>query len=413
MWEQLVRRGRSLAEALNSPFLVERVQNYFGVYRLAKNGQQNGGARNGYAAAKAERPASVRCRVERPVWYHLFRFGSLLGYEAFYATFFPFILWNWDAVVCRRVLLAWALVMYCGGLAKDLLRWPRPASPPVVQLDRAYAAEFGMPSTHAMTGATVPFGLLLWTQQRYEYCYHTALCVCVVWCALLCVSRLYLGMHTVLDLLVGLVVAWALLLPLVSVSVALEAWMLAWPWGAPLCAALLLLAYPAPPRWTPARGDTCLVVATVAGIWAGEALLPMVLGTPTPMPVNQGAGALYTVEYASLLGLSFIVARTVVGLVASILVRTVVKAVLIAMMTADESTVQASYERQPCAGESVSTSAAPGGSASALASRVVMFGPRLPLKDGCLPRELRNWFRPRSTFFLSTGWKDGRLERPL
>ncbi|XP_050025022.1 sphingosine-1-phosphate phosphatase 2-like isoform X2 [Dermacentor andersoni] len=328
MWEQLVRRGRSLAKALNSPFLVERVQNYFGVYRLAKNGQQNGGARNGYAAAQAERPASGQYRVERPVWYHLFRFGSLLGYEAFYATFFPFILWNWDAVVCRRVLLTWALVMYCGGLAKDLLRWPRPASPPVVQLDRAYAAEFGMPSTHAMTGATVPFGLLLWTQQRYEYCYHAALCVCLVWCALLCVSRLYLGMHTVLDLLVGLVVAWALLLPLVSVSVTLEAWMLAWPWGAPLCAALLLLAYPAPPRWTPARGDTCLVVATVAGIWAGEALLPMALGTPTPTPVNQGAGALYTVEYVSLLGLSFIVARTVVGLVASVLVRTVVKAVI-------------------------------------------------------------------------------------
>lgn len=336
---ELVRRGRSLAEALNSPFLVERVQNYFGVYRLAaaaaaaKNGRvQQNGARNGYAA-KAERrgpdaSASVPCRVERLGWYYLFRFGSLLGYEAFYATFFPFILWNWDAVVCRRVLLVWALVMYCGGLAKDLLRWPRPASPPVVQLDRAYSAEFGMPSTHAMTGATVPFGLLLWTQQRYEYCYQVALCVCVVWCTLLCVSRLYLGMHTVLDLLVGLVVAWALLLPLVSVSVTLEAWMLAWPWGAPLSAALLLLAYPAPPRWTPARGDTCLVVATVAGIWAGEALLPVVLGAATPMSVNQGAGALYTVEYPSLLGLAFIVARTVVGLVASVFVRTIVKAVI-------------------------------------------------------------------------------------
>ncbi|KAH7939348.1 hypothetical protein HPB52_011368 [Rhipicephalus sanguineus] len=165
MWEEPVKRCRSLA--LNSPFLVERVQNYFGVYRLQapKNGGVvHNGVRNGYTNG----PASVPCRVEQPVWYYVFRFGSLLGYEAFYATFFPFILWNWDAVVCRRVLLVWALVMYCGGLAKDLLRWPRPASPPVVQLDWAYAAEFGMPSTHAMTGATVPFGLLLWTQQRYQ-----------------------------------------------------------------------------------------------------------------------------------------------------------------------------------------------------------------------------------------------------
>nr|XP_037275491.1 sphingosine-1-phosphate phosphatase 2-like [Rhipicephalus microplus] len=172
MWDEPLKRCRS--SALNSPFLVERVQNYFGVYRLSapKNDSvPNGVQRNGYTSAAVVGHASVPCRVELPVWYYVFRFGSLLGYEAFYATFFPFILWNWDAVVCRRVLLVWALVMYCGGLTKDLLRWPRPASPPVVQLDRAYAAEFGMPSTHAMTGASVPFGLLLWTQQRYQLLY--------------------------------------------------------------------------------------------------------------------------------------------------------------------------------------------------------------------------------------------------
>ncbi|KAK8784268.1 hypothetical protein V5799_009368 [Amblyomma americanum] len=174
MWE-LLHQGRALAEALNSPFLVERVQNYFGVHRLtaAKNGHPpNGALRNGYAR-KVD--ASVACRVERRRWYYLFRFGSLLGYEAFYATFFPFIVWNWDPVVSRRVLLVWAVVMYCGGLAKDLLRWSRPASPPVVQFDRAYAAEFGMPSTHAMTGASVPFGLLLFTQGRYEASHQLSL----------------------------------------------------------------------------------------------------------------------------------------------------------------------------------------------------------------------------------------------
>ncbi|KAH7939347.1 hypothetical protein HPB52_011367 [Rhipicephalus sanguineus] len=130
------------------------------------------------------------------------------------------------------------------------------------------------------------------------------------------------------DLLVGLVFAWALLFPLAAVTVTVEAWLLARPWGGPLCAALLLLAYPAPPRWTPARGDTCLVVTTVAGIWAGEALLSTLLGAATPTPVNRGAGALYAVECPSLVGLAFIVARTAVGLLASVLVRTAVKAVI-------------------------------------------------------------------------------------
>lgn len=165
----LLKHGLSLGETLNSPFLVERIQNYYGVRRLpvVKNGHRCGESSNG-DVKRCAAGASVPCRVERRLWYHVFRFGSLLGYEAFYATFFPFLLWNWDAVVCRRVLLVWAPVMFCGGLAKDVLRWPRPASPPVVQFDRAYAAEFGMPSTHAMTGASVPFALLLFTQQRYD-----------------------------------------------------------------------------------------------------------------------------------------------------------------------------------------------------------------------------------------------------
>ncbi|KAH9379533.1 hypothetical protein HPB48_022537 [Haemaphysalis longicornis] len=114
-----------------------------------------------------------------------------------------------------------------------------------------------------------------------QYSFPVALAVCVVWCLLLCVSRLYLGMHTVLDILVGLVLAWALLFVLCAVSLPAEAWLLGRPWGAPLAAALLLYVYPAPPRWTPARGDTCLVVTTVSGIWAGQALLPRLGLLPT------------------------------------------------------------------------------------------------------------------------------------
>lgn len=335
----LLKHGLSLVEALNSPLLVERIQNYYGVHQLpvVKNGHTK--SSNGVVHSDAKRcsvgaDTSVPCRVERRLWYYVFRFGSLLGYEAFYASFFPFILWNWDAVVCRRVLFVWAPVMFCGGLAKDLLRWPRPASPPVVQFDRAYAAEFGMPSTHAMTGASVPFGLLLFTQQRYDYSFPVALAVCIVWCLLLCVSRLYLGMHTALDILVGLVLAWALLLLLWAVSLPAEAWLLSRPWGAPLAAALLLYAYPAPPRWTPARGDTCLVIATVSGIWAGQALLPR-LGLLEPLPAADhevGAAAPYAFE--ALVGLALIVARTVVGLAASVIVRTLVKAVTFPLLCA-------------------------------------------------------------------------------
>ena len=47
-------------------------------------------------------------------WYLLFRLGSQLGDETFYAFFFSFWFWNIDGAVGRRVILVWNLVMYIG-----------------------------------------------------------------------------------------------------------------------------------------------------------------------------------------------------------------------------------------------------------------------------------------------------------
>ncbi|KAM7298292.1 sphingosine-1-phosphate phosphatase 2 [Ixodes scapularis] len=341
-----LERAAALARALNSPHLVEKVQNCFGVQRIVENGRSgdklrhsNGlthrhGSTNG-ASSKATtgrgggvvlRDTSVPCRVDSALWYYLFHFGSLLGYEMFYATFFPFLLWNFDAAVCRRVLAVWALALYCGGVAKDVIRWPRPSSPPVVQFDRKYAAEYGMPSTHAMTGASVPFGLLVFTMHRYEYSLPLGLLVCTVWCALLCISRLYLGMHTVLDLLGGLLLAWALMLVLVPVALPVDHLLLNSPWGPPLVVgvvALLCLAYPAPREWTPARGDSCVVLATVAGILAGEGAL-FQTGWRTPLLHAQER---YRLGLPHSWELACVLLRTATGIVASVLTRTAAKAV--------------------------------------------------------------------------------------
>ncbi|KAJ8938315.1 hypothetical protein NQ318_005333 [Aromia moschata] len=55
-----------------------------------------------------------------------------------------------------------------------------------------------MPSTHAMVGVSIPFSVLLFTMNRYQYNVPLGMCIAIVWCALICFSRLYLGMHTVL-----------------------------------------------------------------------------------------------------------------------------------------------------------------------------------------------------------------------
>jgi len=58
--------------------------------------------------------------------------------------------------------------MYAGQALKDILKIPRPSAPPVVRLERRYALEYGMPSTHAMVGAGMPFSIYFLTAERYN-----------------------------------------------------------------------------------------------------------------------------------------------------------------------------------------------------------------------------------------------------
>ncbi|MBN3275166.1 SGPP1 phosphatase, partial [Polyodon spathula] len=100
--------------------------------------------------------------------YYMFTFGTELGNELFYITFFPFFIWNIDAYVSRRLIVIWVWVMYLGQCTKDVIRWSRPASPPVVKVEMLYNSEYSMPSTHAMSGTAIPFSLFLLTYGRWE-----------------------------------------------------------------------------------------------------------------------------------------------------------------------------------------------------------------------------------------------------
>lgn len=100
--------------------------------------------------------------------YYLFCFGTELGNELFYILFFPLWIWNLDALVGRRLVVIWVLVMYLGQCTKDIIRWPRPASPPVVKLEVFYNSEYSMPSTHAMSGTAIPISLVLLTYGRWQ-----------------------------------------------------------------------------------------------------------------------------------------------------------------------------------------------------------------------------------------------------
>lgn len=106
--------------------------------------------------------------IENKFFFYLFTMGTELGNEMFFIVFFPFLMWNVDSCVSRQVIVVWVWVLFFGQTTKDLVRWTRPASPPVVKVEVFYNFEYSMPSVHAMTGTSVPFCLFLLTYNRWE-----------------------------------------------------------------------------------------------------------------------------------------------------------------------------------------------------------------------------------------------------
>lgn len=58
--------------------------------------------------------------------------------------------------------------MYVGQAMKDVLKLPRPTSPPVVKLEKRVDAEYGLPSTHAMAATAISFTLLFSAPSRIK-----------------------------------------------------------------------------------------------------------------------------------------------------------------------------------------------------------------------------------------------------
>ncbi|KAK9401137.1 sphingosine-1-phosphate phosphatase 2 [Crotalus adamanteus] len=141
--------------------------------------------------------------VKNYFYYYLFRISAAMGQEVFYITFLPFTYWIINAYVARRLIIMWSVTMYIGQVMKDLLKWPRPHSPPVVKLEKKTNAEYGMPSTHAMAATVISFTFVSVTANQYKYPLELGLLGAFLFSSLVGLSRIYTGMHTVLDVIVG------------------------------------------------------------------------------------------------------------------------------------------------------------------------------------------------------------------
>ena len=117
-----------------------------------------------------------------------------------------------------------------------------------------------------MVALAVPAAAVALSQTEYGAELGLGAACCTV---LVCFSRVYLGMHSVADILAGLLLAGLALPALLAVTAAADPLLVCSPAG-PLLALpavlLLVLLYPRADRWTPARGDTTAALGSWLGV---------------------------------------------------------------------------------------------------------------------------------------------------
>ncbi|NXE09255.1 SGPP2 phosphatase, partial [Lophotis ruficrista] len=268
--------------------------------------------------------------VKNYFYYYLFKFSAALGEEIFYITFLPFTYWNIDHSVSRRMIIVWSIVMYIGQVSKDILKWPRPLSPPVVKLEMRTDAEYGMPSTHAMAATAISFSFFLATVNQYKYPFELGLVAAFVFSTLVCLSRLYTGMHTVLDVIGGALISAVLLLLLYPAWDAIDDFLLTSPF-CPLVSIVVPLIlcynYPKLEYYSPTRGDTTTILGAGAGATVG-----FWLNNQYAVPADASAD--FQLGFPLLSGkiAVLMLARFFVGILVVLLTRQLVKNVVLGLL---------------------------------------------------------------------------------
>ncbi|KAL1554558.1 lipid phosphate phosphatase delta-like [Salvia divinorum] len=181
----------------------------------------------------------------------------------FYTAFLPLLFWTGHCKLARQMTLLMAFCDYTGNCIKDVVSAPRPRSPPVRRVtatkdEEDNAMEYGLPSSHTLITVCLS-GYLLHYILDYTESNDLSIRVAGIILASLVVGligfgRIYLGMHSLIDIIGGLALGLGILAVWFSVSEYIDNFVVSGQnvvsfWAA-LCF-LLLFAYPTPEVPTP------------------------------------------------------------------------------------------------------------------------------------------------------------------
>lgn len=107
---------------------------------------------------------------------------------------------------------------------------------------------------------------------RFSLNIYVGLIAIVLWVSVISLSRVYLGMHSVLDVVLGVAISIVLLAVILPVTDTIMDYLATNAWSAIpilLIPILLIVFFPTTELWTPTRGDTCCIAAVFSGIELG------------------------------------------------------------------------------------------------------------------------------------------------
>ncbi|KAH9737678.1 hypothetical protein WN944_004660 [Citrus x changshan-huyou] len=199
----------------------------------------------------------------------------------FYTGFLPLVFWSGHVKLARHMTLLMAFCDYLGNTIKDTVSAPRPSCPPVRRVtatkdEKENALEYGLPSSHTLNTVCLA-GYLLhyvlsYSQNNYAVTQFAGVALLCLLVGLIAVGRIYLGMHSLVDIIAGLALGLAVLAFWLTVHEYVDNFIISGHnvlsfWSA--LSFLLLFAYPTPELPTPSFEFHTAFNGVTLGIVAG------------------------------------------------------------------------------------------------------------------------------------------------
>ncbi|KAJ8899986.1 hypothetical protein K2173_024097 [Erythroxylum novogranatense] len=199
----------------------------------------------------------------------------------FYTAFLPLLFWSGHTKLARQMTLLMAFCDYIGNCIKDVISAPRPSCPPVRRItatkdEEDNALEYGLPSSHTLNTVCLS-GYLLHYVLSYAQIQDVSLqfvgfSIACVLVSLIGLGRIYLGMHSLIDIIGGLFIGLVILCFWLTVNEYIDSFIVSGQnvttfWAA--LSFLFLFAYPTPELPTPSFEYHAAFDGVAFGIVAG------------------------------------------------------------------------------------------------------------------------------------------------